>query len=238
MILDCSSYESAKKSLCEIFHVTEEALLAALDSVENDRKIDYYTLEKNVDSYIRQQFGEPDDDMEVLWFHGTRVEDESLFYSHGILTKSKVRDTLYSRLISLSSGLEKKGKNPFCESIAGKGFVNDEGPFAFLIRCVAIESPGSNHSYTHTPEMVEDIAGSLLGENYEQLVQRFRDITNPFIVSFTAKPKGGEVSRALFFLKLIEDGESELESGSSANTFFNSYGTPINVDRIRNIEPL
>ncbi|WP_206360714.1 hypothetical protein, partial [Vibrio sp. F13] len=72
-----------------------------------------------------------------------------------------------------------------CESIAGKGFVNDEGPFAFLIRCVAIEAPGSNHSYTHTPEMVEDIAGSLLGENYEQLVQRFRDITNPFIVSFT-----------------------------------------------------
>ena len=219
MILDCSSYESAKKSLCEIFHTREEVLLAALSNVENDKKIDYYTLEKNVDSFIRQQFGEPDEQMEILWFHGTRVEDESSFYNHGILTKSKARETLYSRLISLSSGLEKKGKNPFNESIAGKCFVNDEGPFAFLIRCVAIEAPGSNHSYTQAPEMVEDIAGSLLGENYEQLVQRFQKVTTPFIVSFKAKPKGGEVSRALFFLKLIEDGDSELEAGSSANTF-------------------
>jgi hypothetical protein len=236
VILDCSSYESVKKSLCEIFHTTEDVLLATLNDVENDKIINYDTLKQNVDSSVREKLGEPDEGIEVLWFHGTRAKDESSFYKHGILTKAKVKERLYSQLISLSSGLEKVGENPFDVSMGGKECVNDEGPFAFLIKVVAISAPGSNGNYTKAPEMVEDIAGSLLGENYVQLVNRFQEVTAPFIVSFLSKPEGCELSKALFFLKLIEDGETEIEAGSVANIFFNSYGDSISTSKIINIE--
>jgi hypothetical protein len=236
MILDCSSYNSVTQSLCEIFRTTEDVLLSVLKSVEYDESIDYYTLEQNVSSFIRARFGEPDDKLEILWFHGTRVEDPALFYSHGILPKSQVRDELLSRLISLTSGLEKLGDNPFSLSVSVKADINDEGPFAFLVKSAAIHANGNNHNYTKSPELVEDIAGILLGENYQQLVSRFQEVTKPYIVSFTAKPKGGEVSRALLFLKLMEDGESEIEAGESANTFFSSHGVTILPDRIKDIE--
>jgi hypothetical protein len=236
MILDCSSYESTKKSLSEMFHTTERALLSVLVSVDNDGEIAYGTLEENVYSSVCHTLGEPYDKMEVLWFHGTRVEDENSFYQHGILTKGKVREKLQARLVSLCSGLEQSGSNPFRLSMSGKACINDEGPFAFLIKDVAIKAPGANHNYTEAPEMVQDIAGGLLGKNYSLLVDRFKEVTSPFIVSFTSEPKGGEVSRALLYLKLIEDGESEIEAGSAANKFFNSHGEAISADRIRNIE--
>lgn len=236
MILDCSSYNSVVQSLCEIFHTTEDILLSVLKSVKNNESIDYYTLEQNVDSITRTKLGEPDDKMEVLWFHGTRVEDPVSFYNHGILPKSQVRNKLLPRLESLASGLEKLGTNPFGLSMTGKSGIHDEGPFAFLVKTVAINAPGKNHNYTESPELVEDIAGGLLGKNYQQLVSRFQEFTEPYIVSFTAKPNGGEISRALLFLKLIEDGKSEIEAGEKANTFFSSQGVAILPDRIKEIE--
>ncbi len=238
MILDCSSYESVKRSLCDAFHTTEEELISVLKSVENDKQIDYYTLEKNVERAAREKLGEPDSELEILWFHGTRVEDHKSFSEHGILTKSLVKDQLVQRLSSLASGLEKSGSNPFSLSMSGKNGDHDEGPFAFLIKAVAVQAPGSNHNYTDAPELVEDIAGTLLGNNYKELVFRFQEITKPYLVSFTAKPRGGEVFKALFFLKLMVDGESELDAGESANTFFNSNAEVISPDRIKSFHNL
>lgn len=238
MILDCSSYESVKVSLCDIFHTTENVLLSALDDVENGEMIDYVTLEKNLILSVTQKLGDPDDNVDVLWFHGTRVEDESSFYKSGILPKGKVREGLYSKLKSLCVGLERSGENKFYSSMAGKDLINDEGPFAFLIKNVAVNATGIFHNYTKAPEMVEDIAGCLLGENYSQLVRRFQESTTPFIVSFIAKPRGCEVPKALVFLKLIKDGASEFEAGSVANTFFDSKGETVAADRILKIERL
>ncbi|ENX3946293.1 hypothetical protein ACFO1C_001619 [Photobacterium damselae] len=238
MILDCSSYESVKRSLCDAFHTTEEELISVLKSVINDKQIDYYTLEKKVEYAVREKFGEYDSKLEILWFHGTRVEDPESFRKHGILTKSLVKDRLTQRLSSLASGLEKSGSNPFALSMSGKNGNHDEGPFAFLIKIVAIQAPGANHNYTDVPELVEDIAGTLLGNNYKELVFRFQKITKPYLVSFIAEPKKDEVFKALFFLKLMVDGESELDAGESANTFFNSNGKVISPDRIKSIHHL
>lgn len=238
MILDCSSYESVTRSLCDAFNTTEDVLISVLESVENDKLIDYYTLEKNVELAVREKLGEPDRELEILWFHGTRVEDHNSFYEQGILTKSLVKEPLAQRLTSLASGLEKSGSHPFPISISGKNGEHDEGPFAFLIRIVAIHVPGFNHNYTDAPELVEDIAGSLLGKNYRELVSRFKEIAQPYLVSFTAKPRGNEVFKALFFLKLMLDGETELDAGDSANTFFNANAEVVLPHRIKNIEHL
>ena len=82
------------------------------------------------------------------------------------------------------------GSNPFSISLFGKQGNHDEGPFAFLIRDIAIHAPSPNHDYLDAPEMVEDIAGTLLGENYSQLVNRFKETSTPCLVSFISHSKG------------------------------------------------
>lgn len=84
--------------------------------------------------------------------------------------------------------------------------------------------------------MVEDIAGALLGENYSQLVNLFKEKSSACLVSFTSKSKGYELPHALLYLKLVKDGEEALEAATSANTFFDSDNTIIPPDRIRSIE--
>ena len=197
-------------------------------------------LEKSYLIYfsVINEIGLPNNTFEVLWFHDTRVRDINSFYECGILTKKEIYPKLYLLLKSLSDGLETSGNYINDSSVSAKFNINDEGPFAFMIRCLAIEAPNSYHNYTKAPELVEDIAGSLLGENYHQLVSRFQESTIPCLVSFTAKPIGSELSRTLFFLKLIQDGKSEIEAGSIVNIFLDSCGKSITVDRIVNIEKL
>lgn len=236
MILDCSSYDSAKKSLVRIFGVKEEELssiLSSLSPYEGDQP-----PEECLYNSVCEAIGDPSGDISVIWFHGTRVEDENLFHERGILPKSSAREFIEPRLKELAEGLFSSGDNPFTLSLSGKQGPHDEGPFAFLIKDVAIQAPGVNHSYVEVPEIVEDIAGTLLGENYFHLVERFQEVATPYIVSFLANPKGYEIGHALWFLKLVEDGESEIDAGSTANTFFNSEGETILPEKIQYVEPI
>jgi len=236
MILDCSSYDSAKKSLVRIFGVKEEELVSTLISLSpygGDQP-----PEECIYNSICEAFGDPSGDISVIWFHGTRVEDETLFHERGILPKSSAREFIEPRLRELAEGLGSSGDNPFSLSLSGKQGPHDEGPFAFLIKDVAIQVSGVNHSYVEVPEMVEDIAGILLGENYIHLVERFQEVSTPYIVSFLADLKGGEVAHALWFLKLVEDGELEIDAGSIANTFFSSEGETIIPEKIQCVEPI
>ena len=121
-------------------------------------------------------------------------------------------------------------------SISGKQGDHDEGPFAFLMRDIAIHAPSPNHNYLDSPEMVEDFSGTLLGENYSQLVNSFKEISTPCLVSFTSESKGYEVPQALLYLKLVEDGETHFEAASSANTFFDSGNVIVSPDRIKFVE--
>jgi len=235
MILDCTSHESTKASLIQIFNTTEEKLTSTLKSLSIYNSDDQSPEEVTYSS-ICDAFGAPSDEVSVIWFHGTRVEDEKHIYHQGILPKSSARQFIEPRLNELAKGLESSGENPFALSILGKQGPHDEGPFAFLFRNVAIHAPGFNRSYTNVPEMVEDISGSLLGENYKQLVKRFQEVSKPCVVSFLSESKGYELPHALYYLKLVEDGELELEAGSAANTFFDSEGRIISSDRIQAIE--
>lgn len=236
MILDCSSYDSAKESIAAIFDIEEESLISLLSPLspyDGDRSPEDFLYDS-----MCEAFGEPCDDMSVLWFHGTRVEDESLFYERGILPKSLAREFIEPRLRQLSEGLESIGSNPFAVSISGKQGPHDEGPFAVLIKDVAIHAPGSYHSYVEVPEMVEDIAGCLLGENYGQLVGIYQELASPYVVSFLADAQGYELPNALFFIKRVMDGETENDAGSAANTCFDAEGEVIQPEAIQHIDPL
>jgi len=236
MELDCTSPETAAISLAEIFSTTEAELLSLLDVIRpcgGNRPIENVIYEQ-----VRGRFGPPGYPLKVTWFHGTRVEDHRLFLQHGILPKSKAIEFIKPRLKELANGLVAEGDNPFSLSTMAKQGEHDEGPFAFLIRDVAIHEPGAHHNYLQSPEIVEDLAGALLGRKYEVLVKRFQAITKPCLVTFRAESQGHEISHALWYLKQISDGHPPIEAADGANTCFCGNGRAILPDQIRSIEQL
>jgi hypothetical protein len=236
MELDCTSPETAVITLAEIFNTTEAELLSLLDVIrpcDGDKPPENLIYEQ-----VCEQFGPPGCPLNVTWFHGTRVEDHRLFLQHGILPKSGARAFIEPRLKALAKGLVAEGDNPFSFPMMAKQGEHDEGPFAFLIRDVVIYSPGAHHNYLQSPEIVEDIAGALLGKNCDVLVKRFKDITKPYLVTFRAESQGDEISCALWYLKLISDGYSRIEAADGANTCYLGNGSAILPDQIRSIEQL
>ena len=233
--LDCSTYESAKLSVSQIFNTDETTLIKALKTIKP-----YQDTTQSPRAHIYQQIqfklGAPIDEFNIIWFHGTRVDNPTSFYQDGILPKSAVKPKLEATLISLADNLTHLGSNPFSLSLVGKQTEADEGPFAVLFKDVAIYAPGANHSYIEVPEMVEDIAGSLLGESYSLLVERYQKITQPYIVSFVEQSAGYELPYVLWYLHLVEDGETLVDSASIANTCFNAGGKPIEPKQIHEIE--
>lgn len=237
MKLDCSSIESAQQSLCEIFNATEIELLALLRSVRPFESMNQRPEDVIYERFCTQ-FGTPLYPVNVIWFHGTRVEDLDSFYKYGLLPKTEAKNLIEPRLKELAIGLKQTGKNPFSSSIAGKQGEHDEGPFASLIRDAVVYAPGNHHSYVKAPEIVEDISGELLGENYCQLVNRYQKITKPCVVAFFSNAKGGEIPHALLYLKLVEDGGSAIDAAGDANTFFCADGKIIPPEQIQSIEQL
>lgn len=239
MILDCSSFESTKKSVIDIFKTNEQQLLDILGAIDSSI-VSYSLLRELLYEEVCNELGEPTCDIDVIWFHATRVEEIELIFEHGILTKTKARELIEPRLNKLSKGFIHYGGNPFEESqAAGDEFgVHDEGPFAFLIRHTAINPPQDIHNYHDVPELIENISGELLGENYRLLVDRFKELAEPYVVSFIIKQNGSELSRALLYLKLVIDDVPDQEAADSANTFFNSRGVIVTPDKIISVEKI
>lgn len=236
MELDCSSPATAVTSLAEIFDTTEAGLLSLLDSASSFNGHD--SPENVIYDQVCERFGPPGSSLKVTWFHGTRVEDHRLFLERGILPKTAAREIIEPRLKELAKDLVAAGDNPFSLSMMGKQGEHDEGPFAFLIRDVAIHAPGGQHNYLQSPEAVEDISGALLGRNCDALINRFKAITKPYLIMFTADPQGHEIPCALFYVKLVNDGHHSIEAADGANTCFCGNGRVIPPDQIRSIEQI
>lgn len=237
MILDCSSYETAKNSLLKIFNVSE---IEFVELLKSSNPFDHLSLppENALFDHVCSIAGYPEGVTEVMWFHGTRIEDETLFHRHGILTKTDARKFLEPRLIDLAVGLESVGSNPFSMSLSGKEGSHDEGPFAFLIREVAIQAPSPCHNYLEAPEMVQDLAGIMLGQNYMKLVDRFKQVARPCVVAFLAPAKGYEIPHVLMYVKLVIDGYTSLDAGAAANTFYDAEGEAVLPEQIHRVEVL
>lgn len=224
MILDCSSFDNAMTSVASIFGKSKSALTATLESTTD-------LTEEELHKFIDQELGKPRSDYEVVWFHGSRAENASCFKTNGILTTSEAKKYLEPLLRDLAKDLTKVGEGPYAGCLATKVMLNDDGPFAFLIRDAVVTS-----HFLEAPEFVSDFASDLLGKNYKLLVNRFKEITHPYIVRFVERPEGHELHNALYFLHLVVTGESIADAVSRANTCFNARGNAIPFARIQNVE--
>lgn len=237
MILDCSSIETTKKSLCEIFDTTEQKLLSVLASVENHDNKNHGILEFEVDNAIFNEIGEPKEVIKTLWFHGTRVQDPNSFWTKGLLPRNEMYEELGNYLYSLSKNLERSGESRYINSFATKNDLKDEGPYGALFKCV-ITIGLSFHDYTEEPEIVRDLSDMWLGENGGQLIERFKDETSPYVVSFLAEYREQDLLKALLFLKLIEDGKSEHDACMIVGPFNNFNGSKIHPNQIVDVEEI
>lgn len=234
--LDCSSFESAKKSVAKIFGTDESRLICFLAGIQP------FSIHEETSDFVFEEicgeFGEPKGHTHTIWFHGTRAINGESFHAVGILPKSAAKNYIKSILLPMSFGFECDGENPFSLSLAFKQTEADEGPFAVLIKDAAIFANGSSHSYIEAPEMVEDIAGCLLGANFTHLVNRFQEATRPFVISFVESAKDYELRCATWYLYLIAIGGSTVEAANSANTCFDGMGCVISPDKFKAVEEI
>lgn len=171
----------------------------------------------------------------VHWFHASRVVDVESFRREGLLSKSAMRDRILALLRELQEGIAHEGRYPNNGSVAAKGFINDEGPFGFLLRS---QAASAETHFFRAPESVEDIAGSLVGGNFLQLVDRFQQRTTPCLVEFTAPGGSYYVAHALWYVHLVEHGHGEADAADCAGTCFDGEGAAIAAANIVAVECL
>lgn len=234
-LLNCETPTSAVNSLAEILGIAPNALLNDLSRVEiqpDDRDGD-------VEQKLAKRFlGDiASKDFSVVWFHGTRLRKIHTLESEGLLPSHMVRSRLREYLISLCDGLERKGSSPSGTSSAFKPQV--EGPFGMLCHAAAANPMGYNGPYICAPELVEDIAGALLGENCDALISRFKQETNPHVVHFVGKPTDAVLRQALRYVYETNiEGQDNDESANGATTCFDGGGTIVPPNMILKIERL
>jgi hypothetical protein len=213
--LDCSSTDSARGTVARLMRISISELR---ESLRDDNAPDV-----------------PDDvrPFTVRWFHASRVEDPSTFLREGILPTSAIRRRLTASLRILSEGMVRRGDYPNTMSVAAKWHDRDEGPYAFLVRRAA-----DAHHYLAAPELVQDIAGQLLGANFMQLVEAYQAMTTPCVVSFVGVGEPRHLAGALAFLHRVERGSTEVEAASSPTTCYDAAGRSVKPEEIIEIERL
>lgn len=233
-LINCSDYESARISICNLYEIPVEFLDDYFRS--SDEYNEEHVNREFVFHQFTNQFGALTKDFNAVWFHGTRVDNIQKFYEDGILPKSKMRERLQKLLYELSSGMKKEGTYPNMLSFSSKQNENDEGPFAFLIKDAVEHSPGAAHSYIDAPEIVEDIAGLLLGKNYRSLVDAYKSKTMPYVVSFVDSADDFELKHAIWYIYLNSKSINVFEEGAIERCYFNARNRTIHPSKIINIE--
>jgi hypothetical protein len=214
--LDCGSLAVARASAAEIIGIPEHDLRSRLGKGDE------------------LELPGPAPEFFVRWFHATRVQDPNDFLVQGILPTSTVRPRLQELLRTLARGLRRQGHYLNAGSLGMKIALRDEGPCAFLVR----KGAWANHQYLEAPELVEDLAGLMLGANYEQLVDRFKSVTVPCIVTFRRPGGPSDLGGALEYLRRVELGSSEVEAAESPTRCFNGGGVPIPAEDIVSVDRL
>lgn len=233
LLLNCESPGAALNSLGEILGVVPSTLLDRMRSA----KIDVNDHVDEVEEKLAAQF--PPETLEVefsaCWFHGTRLHRSHTLLTDGLLPMHMVEPRLRTILQKLSAGLERRGGSQFATSKAFK--PAHEGPFGMLCRTAVVAPAGCNGSYIYRPELVDDIAGELLGENFLALADRFASESSPCIVHFVAPPTESTLKKALRYVYETQiEGRDDVESAASLNAYFDGGGDIIPPGRILKLE--
>lgn len=235
LLLNCETPASALHSLAHIRTVTPVTLLDELRAVEircDDHADD--VEQKLTDRLFASR---PLPSFAVRWFHGARLHRNHTLMTDGLLPAHMMEGQLRLHLQSLCDGLERSGGNPFGASKTSK--PRNEGPFGMLCRTAVVSPAGCNGHYIYRPELVDDIAGELLGENYRALTERFSRESTPCVVHFVAAPKATTLARALRYVyETLIEGRDDIESAASACEYFDGGGAPVPPDMILKVESL
>ena len=235
-ILDCTSKESTFKSISTVLDINSDELkgiLQDIGTIPRDEEPKAFVNQK-----VFSKIFPPTYPISSIWFHATRVINPSRFITEGIHPRSVMYPKIYSLLNQLSQGMKSFGNYPNSSSVIAKEYINDDGPFAFLFRSVAINAPGFNHAYHKSPEIIEDIAGLLLGANYWELVNKYKAMSQPCVVTFRARAENYVLESAMWYAHLIVSGCDDFEAAESANTCFDGNGMTIPSTDIVNVQIL
>ena len=233
LLLNCETSVSALHSLAEILTTTPETLLEELRAVEIgcDDNADYVEQKLADRLFASRQLPS----FSVHWFHGARLHRNHTIMTDGLLPAHMMEVRLRSLLQSLCEGLERRGDSPFGVSKSLK--PRNEGPFGMLCRTAVVSPAGLNGHYICRPELVDDIAGELLGENYRALTERFSRESTPCVIHFAGVPKATTLARALRYVyETLIEGLDDIESAASACEYFDGGGVPVPPDKILQIE--
>lgn len=233
LLLSCEAPVSALKSLAEILAITPATLLDELRAVEIGSDVYVEDVEKKLaDRFL---VGKAIPSFFVRWFHGARLHQSHTLMTDGLLPAHMMEPRLRSCLQSLCEGLERRGYSPFGISKSFK--PKNEGPFGMLCRTAVAKPAGLNGNYICCPELVDDIAGELLGENYQALTQRFSRESSPCVIHFAGVPNATTLTRALRYAhETLIQGCDEIESAASSCEYFDGGGEPVPPGMILKIE--
>jgi hypothetical protein len=232
-VLNCRTIDTARASVADVLGMSVADLLQRLRRIE-------VPLSEEPREYISAKLlgvgidGLPSPSR-AHWFHASRVLDVESFRREGLLPKSAMRDRILTLLRELQNGIADEGDYPNGGSVMAKGFINDEGPFGFLLRS---QAASAETHFFRAPESVEDIAGSLVGGNFLQLVDRFQQRTTPCLVEFTGPCSSYYVAHALWYVHLVEHGLDESDAADCAGTCFDGEGNLVAAANVVAVECL
>lgn len=232
LLLNCETSDTALSSLGKILGVVPGTLLDRMRSA----KIDVNDQADEVEEKLATQFLPETVGLEfsVCWFHGTRLHRSHTLLTEGLLPMHIVEPRLRSLLQTLGTGMERRGNNPFATSKTFK--PAHEGPFGMLCRTAVVRPAGLNGNYIFHPELVDDIAGELLGENFRSLTDRFASESTTCVVHFLGPPTESTLNKALRYVYETQiEGRDDVEAAASSNACFDGGGEIISPSRILKI---
>lgn len=217
VLLDCESFDTALRSVANIFRCTPENLHALLSLndlsahfTENWR--DLPDFREYLFEVVEKHFDSAQPLAGVYWFHTTRVLPGTTF-SEGILPLNAVLPLLHANLVTL---VEDDGTRQRLRESLAAGQIADHhyidktgnsmhwGPYAILVRDVAFHAEAlCQHDYLGMPEIIEDICNGFSDGPELDLNEVFTSELKPAIVKFVATSNSADevcIATALSYL--------------------------------------
>lgn len=250
VILDCESLDSTYDSIKSIFGLTREAVDGVLASLDVER---FYAENRDYPhdaphlllERIKAESSSPSQFDAVCWFHLTRAQSSKTF-ENGILPLGDQVNAIWESLRLLAGSRVSdhdwsEFRNNMGDSHSAYLYhlkVRDRdhwGPYGVLVRDAALcPAEIGHHDYLAVPEIVEDIC-LCFAERFDfDLVSKFTENSQPYIVKFIEEtPHPRCLSPALYYLYSRFHGE---RLSLSCNTCFDGRGKVVCAQKIQKIE--
>ena len=198
-ILDCSSLDTALKSLGDLLVMSRDGLRLRLSQINLKWEGSGMAPE---DQLVRAFGYEDQSDLPapsgIRWFHATRVP-ESTTFEEGLLPTLAALPKLWEWLGVVASQWSSpaeweeyrrsfdRADRRFSQQFRRKVIAPEwEGPFAFLVRDAAIGRSGDHKDFTQICETLEDICADYEDVTGRPLRRAYEEATRPCLVVFTA----------------------------------------------------